>query len=154
MMSSLMSSPPMSISHRLFNSRDVVASSPSFFRPTPPSRAPWRACRQAISWSKTVSRAKILAISASRRVALKSHIPSRNFSFFRIPHFTSVKPSISRISFQTLGKPAPKRVLKYYSISWKKLSVYFKLINTKSHLKCAVFFVFCFSFDLLLMYRL
>lgn len=66
-----------------------------------------RACLQAISWRKTVSRAKILANSASRRVARKSHIPSRNFSFFGIQHFTSVKPWIPRISFQTLGKPAP-----------------------------------------------
>ena len=36
MMSSLMSSPPITISHRLFNSRDVVASSHSFFRPPSP----------------------------------------------------------------------------------------------------------------------
>ena len=46
------SSPPISISHRLFrcrysNSRDVVASSPSFSRPT--ARAPRRACPQAMS---------------------------------------------------------------------------------------------------------
>ena len=45
-----MSSPPISISHRLFrcrysNSRDVVTSSPSFSRLT--ARAPRRACSQA-----------------------------------------------------------------------------------------------------------
>ena len=50
MTSLLMSSPPISISHRLFrcrysNSRDVVASSPSFSRPA--ARAPRRACLQA-----------------------------------------------------------------------------------------------------------
>ena len=44
------SSPPISISHRLFrcrysNSRDVVANSPSFSRPA--ARAPRRACPQA-----------------------------------------------------------------------------------------------------------
>ena len=48
--SSLMSSQPISISHQLFqcrypNSRDVVASSPSFSCPT--ARAPWRAYSQA-----------------------------------------------------------------------------------------------------------
>ena len=47
MTSLLMSSPPISISHRLFrcrysNSRDVVASCPSFSRPAPP---PELACR-------------------------------------------------------------------------------------------------------------
>ena len=51
MTSLLMSSPPISISHRLFqcrysNSRDVIASSPSFSRPT--ARAPRTACSQAI----------------------------------------------------------------------------------------------------------
>ena len=50
MTSLLMSSPPISILHRLFqcrcsNSRDVVASSPSFSRPA--ARAPRRACLQA-----------------------------------------------------------------------------------------------------------
>ena len=50
MMSLPVSSPPISISHRLFrcrysNSRDVVASSPSFSRPA--ARAPRRACPQA-----------------------------------------------------------------------------------------------------------
>ena len=47
---SLLSSPPFSVSHRLFrcrysNSREVVASSPSFSRPA--VRAPRRACSQA-----------------------------------------------------------------------------------------------------------
>ena len=51
MTSLLMSSPPISISHRLFlcrysNSRDVVSSSTSFSRPAP--RAPWRACSQSM----------------------------------------------------------------------------------------------------------
>ena len=51
MTSLLMSSPPISFFTRLFrcrysNSRDVVASSPSFFRPA--ARAPRRACSQAI----------------------------------------------------------------------------------------------------------
>ena len=51
MTSLLMSSPPISISHRLFqcrysNSRDVIASSPFFSRPT--ARAPRTACSQAI----------------------------------------------------------------------------------------------------------
>ena len=46
----LMSSPPISILHQLFqcrysNSRDVVVSSPSFFLPT--TRVPRRACSQA-----------------------------------------------------------------------------------------------------------
>ena len=50
MASLLMSSPPISISHRLFwfgysNSRDVVASSSSLSRPA--ARAPRRACLQA-----------------------------------------------------------------------------------------------------------
>ena len=50
MTSLLMSSPPISISHRLFrcrysNSRDVVASSPSFSRLA--ARAPRRGCSQA-----------------------------------------------------------------------------------------------------------
>ena len=50
MTSLLMSSPPISISHRFFrcrysNSRDVVASSPSF--PRPAARTPRRACSQA-----------------------------------------------------------------------------------------------------------
>ena len=47
MTSLLMSSPPISISHRLFrcrysNSREVLSNSPSFSRPDP--RAPRRAC--------------------------------------------------------------------------------------------------------------
>ena len=50
MTSLLMSSPPISISHRLFrcrysNSRDAVASFPSFSLPA--ARAPQRACSQA-----------------------------------------------------------------------------------------------------------
>ena len=50
MTSLLMSSPPISISHRSFrcrysNSRDVVASSPSLLRPA--ARKPRRACSQA-----------------------------------------------------------------------------------------------------------
>ena len=52
MMSLLMSSPPISISHRLFrcrysNSKDVVASSPFFSHSA--ARAPQRACSQAIT---------------------------------------------------------------------------------------------------------
>ena len=52
MTSLLMSSPPISILHRLFrcrysNSRDLVASSPSFSRPA--ARAPRTACSQASS---------------------------------------------------------------------------------------------------------
>ena len=51
MTSILVSSPPISISHQLFqcrysNSRDIVASSPSFSYPT--NRVPWRACLQTI----------------------------------------------------------------------------------------------------------
>ena len=51
-MTSLLSAPPISISHRLFrcrypNSRDVVASSPSFSRPA--ARAPQRSPSQASS---------------------------------------------------------------------------------------------------------
>ena len=52
-----MSSPPISISHRLFrsrysNSRNVVASSPPFSRPV--VRAPQRPCSQAIKKSQKV----------------------------------------------------------------------------------------------------
>ena len=58
MTSLLMSSPPISSSHRLFrcrysNSRDVVASSPSFFRPA--ARAPRRACSLARKCSNLLS---------------------------------------------------------------------------------------------------
>ena len=58
MTSLLMSSPPISISHRLFrcrysNSRDVVASSPSFSRPA--ARAPRRACSQAMAVAVTLT---------------------------------------------------------------------------------------------------
>ena len=58
MTSSLMSFAPISISHRLFrcrysNSRDVVARSPSFSRPT--SRTARRACSQAIQQRVFVS---------------------------------------------------------------------------------------------------
>ena len=56
MTSLLMSSPPISILHRLFrsrysNSRDVVASSPSFSRPA--AKAPRRACLQATETKQT-----------------------------------------------------------------------------------------------------
>ena len=61
MTSLLMSSPPISISHRLFgcrysNSRDMVASSLSFSHPA--TRAPWRAC-----WQARLRAAKIANIS-------------------------------------------------------------------------------------------
>ena len=51
----LMSSPPISISHQLFrrrysNSREIVASSPSFSYPA--ATAPWRACLQAMYGDK------------------------------------------------------------------------------------------------------
>ena len=51
--------------------------------PLPRQRRPGELARRL----KTVSRTQILANSASRRVALKSRIPSRHFSFFRIAHF-------------------------------------------------------------------
>ena len=58
MASLLMSSPTISVSHRLFrcrysNSRDVVARSPSFFRPAPPPERPERACSQATKFIDT-----------------------------------------------------------------------------------------------------
>ena len=62
MTSFLMSSPPISMLHRLFqsrylNSRDVVVSSPSFHTPSPlPTGAPWRACLQARNWVKGVGK--------------------------------------------------------------------------------------------------
>ena len=54
-MSSLLSSPPISISHQLFrrrysNSGDILARSPSFSFPA--TRVPWRACWQAITLLK------------------------------------------------------------------------------------------------------
>ena len=59
-MTSLLSAPPISISHRLFrcrysNSRDVVASSPSFSRPAAraPQRSPSQASSMLFSFIKT-----------------------------------------------------------------------------------------------------
>ena len=71
MTSLLMSFPPISISHRLFrckysNSRDVVARSPSFSRPT--SRASPRACSQAIQQRVFVScKGPISAVYARKK---------------------------------------------------------------------------------------
>ena len=104
MTSLLMSSPPISISHRLFrcrysNSRDVVASSPSFSRPA--ARVPRRACSQAIFFPNPASLTE--PKFGESRYPSSSQITYPD-NVFRITHCILVKSQIPGIPFQTLIK--------------------------------------------------
>ena len=132
-------------SMQIFNSRDVVASSPSFSRPSPPSPGrPWELARRLFLGPRPYP------VPRFWRIPLPGEWRSNPISrqeIFRFSEYPTLRRS-NRGSREYPFRPWANLHLKeYLSISWKKLSVYFKLINTKSHFKR-------YFFKLVLMYVL
>ena len=131
---------------QIFNSRDVVASSPSFSRPPP---SPRQGALESLLAGYFLAQDRI-PCQGFLRIPLPGEWRSNPISrleIFRFSEYSTLLRS-NRGSREYPFRPWANLHLKeYLSISWKKLSVYFKLINTKSHFKR-------YFFKLVLMYVL
>ena len=112
MTSLLMPSPPISISHRLFqcrysNSRDVVASSPSFSDPA--ARVPQRACSQARAGAAVVLTISSIVLCLCTRLPLVVCVNAKHPSPLPLPQLVLPAfqpPSWSQFLLYCIPNPA------------------------------------------------
>ena len=123
MTSLLMSYPPISISHRLFpckysNSRDVIATSPSFPRapPPPPPPPPARALRRAGSRAIIIRQDKAaFETSFNKKKKTHTHTQTHNEELFQflitLSYKYGLEIDLSNIAGTVTSTPVSKRML-------------------------------------------
>ena len=135
MTSLLMPSPPISISHRLFqcrysNSRDVVASSPSFSGPA--ARAPQRPCSQARAGAAVVLIISSIVLCLCTRLPLGVCVNGKHPSPLPLPQL--VLPAFYPPSWsQFLLFPIPRAPFAKIKMDFNYTQQYYTLVP-KMHL--------------------